>query len=85
MADLESRKARAANHNDSDLGTLTESLREARAKLVAFLETLPAEAIARSSTHPRINEPMRLIDLMQFIADHDGHHLSRMTELMGPV
>ncbi|MCK4414213.1 MAG: hypothetical protein KAY32_11760 [Candidatus Eisenbacteria sp.] len=38
--------------------------------------------IARTAIHPRLNQPMRVLDLMIFAAEHDDHHLVRITELL---
>ena len=46
------------------------------------LERLPGEAIARSAHHPRLNQPMRILDLIVFAAEHDDHHLARITEIL---
>ena len=34
--------------------------------------------------HPRLDRPMRVIDLAIFAAEHDDHHLARITELLAP-
>jgi hypothetical protein len=34
-----------------------------------------------SALHPRLKTPMRIIDLFLFVAEHDDHHLARITEL----
>jgi hypothetical protein len=31
--------------------------------------------------HPRLGTPMRLVDMMFFVAEHDDHHLATITEL----
>ena len=31
--------------------------------------------------HPRLERPMRLIDMMFFHAEHDDYHLARISEL----
>ncbi len=38
--------------------------------------------IGRSAHHPRLNRPMRILDLMVFAAEHDDHHLARISELL---
>jgi predicted short-subunit dehydrogenase-like oxidoreductase (DUF2520 family) len=35
----------------------------------------------RTSLHPRLKRPMRLIDLCFFVAEHDDHHLAIATRL----
>jgi hypothetical protein len=31
--------------------------------------------------HPRLQQPMRVVDMAFFVAEHDDHHLARMTQL----
>jgi len=41
------------------------------------------EAIASlSALHPRLQTPMRLIDHLFFIAEHDDHHLAKIGMLL---
>ena len=47
-----------------------------------MLEQLTEEQIFLSALHPRLKTPMRTIDLFLFVADHDDHHLARITELV---
>jgi len=35
----------------------------------------------RTALHPRLQQPMRVLDMAFFTAEHDDHHLARMTEL----
>ena len=80
-ADLTNRKTHEANHNAASIDTLTTSLRKARERFVTRLEGLGEEAFALSAGHPRLQQPMRLVDLCLFVAEHDDYHLARMTEL----
>jgi hypothetical protein len=32
--------------------------------------------------HPRLNQPMRVVDLLFFVAEHDDYHLARISELI---
>jgi len=36
----------------------------------------------QSSIHPRLNQPMRPIDMAQFILEHDEHHIETIKELI---
>ena len=36
----------------------------------------------RSMLHPRLQQPMRLVDHLCFVAEHDDHHLARIWELL---
>lgn len=82
-ADLTNAATDAANHNDRSIREVLERARVARARFIAELESLDAAIFARSSTHPRLGTPMRLVDMMFFVAEHDDHHLAAITELAG--
>jgi uncharacterized damage-inducible protein DinB len=79
--DLANRKTDLANHNARSLEELLHSFRHIRAQTVSVLEKLGEETIFRSALHPRLKTPMRTMDLFLFVAEHDDHHLARMTEL----
>jgi uncharacterized damage-inducible protein DinB len=79
--DLLNRKTDLANHNTKSLEELLSSFRQIRAETVSMLEKLDEEIIFRSALHPRLKMPMRTMDLFLFVAEHDDHHLARITEL----
>jgi hypothetical protein len=35
-----------------------------------------------TSVHPRLQQPMRLIDSLYFVADHDDHHIAAISALL---
>jgi hypothetical protein len=80
-ADLTNRKTHEARHNSVSIDALTESFRQMRHHLVTRLDQLNADDFAKTGNHPRLRQPMRLVDLCLFAADHDDYHLARMTEL----
>jgi hypothetical protein len=55
--------------------------RRARAGIVSTLDWLGVDALARTARHPRLGQPMTIVDLFFFVAEHDDHHLARMTSL----
>lgn len=81
-ADLENRKTREANHNAAESGALLAAFRIARTDVVNRLESTAAADMAREALHPRLKQPMRIVDLFFFVAEHDDHHLARITELL---
>jgi uncharacterized damage-inducible protein DinB len=83
-AELTNRRTHEANHNARDLTDLLRSFRAARTELVGLLTAADEAAIVRSALHPRLQTPMRLIDLAFFVAEHDDHHLATITELLPP-
>jgi uncharacterized damage-inducible protein DinB len=75
-ADLTNRKTYEAEHNEANVADLLAQFREARHSFVRQCEDAGAEFAARSALHPRLNKQMRVIDLLQFVAEHDDHHLA---------
>jgi uncharacterized damage-inducible protein DinB len=81
ITDLQNAQTTNANHNAADLQELLSRFRQIRTKTCVALEQLDEHDIFRSAHHPRLKIPMRTMDLFLFVADHDDHHLSRITEL----
>ena len=80
-ADMTNRRTEEARHNERPLPELLAEFRRERAAFVARLEAWAPEAWGRTALHPRLQTPMRVIDMVQFVAEHDDHHLAWMTEL----
>ena len=80
-ADMSNRKTHNANHNDVPVASILKAFRTARHDMVNRLESFDAEIFERSALHPRLNVPMRLVDMLFFQAEHDDYHLARISEL----
>lgn len=80
-ADLTNRTTHEANHNGASIDDLVARFHEERSRLVARLDTLANDDIVRTALHPRLKQPMRTVDLCLFVAEHDDHHLTMMTQL----
>ena len=81
-ADLGNRKTHEADHNANSIENILAEFRHERGEFVRRLDTFDAEFIARIALHPRLQLPMRVIDFAYFIAEHDDHHLARISELI---
>ncbi|HEX8651776.1 MAG TPA: DinB family protein [Pyrinomonadaceae bacterium] len=81
-ADLQNRKTYSANHNSNTIGNILASLSAERAEFVRRLDEYDEAFILRSALHPRLQTPMRVLDFAFFIAEHDDHHLARITGLI---
>ena len=81
-ADLTNRGTHDANHNATPLAELLRRFRALRLRFVSILEEADGPALSRTARHPRLGTPMRLIDIAFFTAEHDDHHLARITELL---
>ncbi len=82
-ADLTNRKTDEAYHNAHPLEPLLAEFRANRATLLKRVDELDASLFARTLPHPRLKTPMRLLDHLYFVAEHDDHHLARIWELKG--
>ncbi len=79
--DLQNKKTTEANHNAVAIEDLLKSFRQIRMQTIKMIENLNEEQIFKSALHPRLKTPMRTMDLFLFVAEHDDHHLARITEL----
>jgi DinB family protein len=84
-ADLTNRKTDEANHNARPPKQILSEFRAAREKLLKRVEELDASLFVRTLSHPRLKTPMRLVDHLYFVAEHDDHHLARIWELVNAV
>lgn len=80
-ADLKNTKTDLANHNEQNITALVNEFVKQRNITIAQLETLTEEDVFKFALHPRLKTPMRTIDLFLFVAEHDDHHLARITEI----
>ena len=85
VADPDNRKTHEANHNARALAEILTGFRTARLRLVDHVGTFAPDAFARTSLHPRLKQPMRLVDHLHFVAEHDDHHLAKIWELIDPL
>ena len=80
-ADVTNRKTWEADYNERPIADLLASFRRERERFVARLDGWDPELVSLTALHPRLKQPMRVIDMALFTAEHDDHHLARMTEL----
>jgi hypothetical protein len=81
-ADITNQKTHQARHNGRNIADLLAEFRAERAALVRKFESLGADAWSRSALHPRLRQPMRIVDIACFDAEHDDYHLGRIGELL---
>jgi len=84
FADLTNRKTDEANHNGRKLEEILAQFRTERLRLLDRLGELQPELFAKTRVHPRLKQPMRLVDHLYFVAEHDDHHLAKIWELNRP-
>jgi uncharacterized damage-inducible protein DinB len=80
--DLNNRKTDEANHNAHHRQKILADFRAARGRLLERVDELDVSLFGRAIPHPRLKTPMRLVDHLYFVAEHDDHHLARIWELL---
>jgi len=80
-ADLDNRRTHEARHNERALADLLGAFHRERRRFVERLDSWDPALISASALHPRLQQPMRIVDMAFFVAEHDDHHIARMTEL----
>ncbi len=81
VADLSNRKTHEANHNARELAGILADFRASRLRLLDRVGIFQPVDFTRSLLHPRLKQPMRLVDHWYFVAEHDDHHLARIWEI----
>lgn len=81
-ADMSNRKTHEADHNQVSIESILTSFRQRRMELIDRLEGLESKTFGATAHHPRLNVPMRLVDMLFFQAEHDDYHLARISELI---
>jgi hypothetical protein len=76
-ADIENRATKLANHRRVPVMEIMRRLTAGRGDMVRQLELLTEEEIAIVAIHPRLRKPMRVMDWIYFLAEHDDHHLAQ--------
>jgi uncharacterized damage-inducible protein DinB len=80
-ADLENRKTHEAAHNDRPISEILAEFSSVRGRIVERLAGMNSEELSRTALHPRLQQPMSVVDLCFFVAEHDDHHLRTIEEL----
>lgn len=81
-ADRENRKTYEANHNAANIEDILARFRRERMEFMRRLDAYDEAFVQRTAVHPRLKMKIRVIDLAFFIAEHDDHHLARISELI---
>ena len=80
-ADLENRATHEAAHNDRSISDILAEFSDIRLRLVERIARMTPAELARTALHPRLRQPMSVVDLCFFVAEHDDHHLRTIDEL----
>ena len=81
-ADMSNARTTAAGHNTKTMEDLLEQFSTARNKLIKKVENTDEATAMITALHPRLQIPMRLIDSLFFVAEHDDHHLAKIRSII---
>jgi hypothetical protein len=81
-ARFERRRVDGSRFNEAPLQSILADFRLARGKLVARIEGVDPGLHERRALHPRLQQRIRILDLMVFAAEHDDHHLARIGDVL---
>ena len=72
-----------ARFNQRPVEEILAAFRAARLRHVGRLEDLGPSDVGRTAFHPRLKRTVNVLDMMVFAAEHDDHHLARISQLLG--
>ncbi len=81
-ADMSNEKTKKAGHNQKTVQELLHEFSIERRTILDLIYHFDAEMLERTALHPRLNTPMRVIDSLYFVAEHDDHHISVISMLL---
>jgi uncharacterized damage-inducible protein DinB len=81
-ADLQNTKTHQAHHNEKPLASILGAFRREREAIIRRLEQLDEPDLVHTALHPRLMQSMTLVDFCHFVAEHDDHHLARISDLL---
>jgi hypothetical protein len=81
-ADMSNAKTQHANHNSKSVQELIDEFSKKREQFISRLEKLDEDIQKFKSLHPRLQTPMRPVDVAYFTAEHDDHHLADMRDIL---
>jgi uncharacterized damage-inducible protein DinB len=81
-ADMSNRATHERRHNERAVAAIVAEFRVARSRWLERLDATSDADVVRTALHPRLQRPMRLVDLCFFVAEHDDHHLAIVTRMV---
>ena len=70
------------DYSQQPVGEVLKYFRENRAKNLSKYKALRDVDLVKASSHPRLKVSMTPVDLAWFDAEHDDHHLVRISEII---
>lgn len=80
--DLNNTATSEAGFNQFSITELLRKFSEERRKTLSLLDSIIIADQTHTSLHPRMQQSMRMIDIVYFTAAHDDHHIAIIQELI---
>ena len=74
-------KTKEALHNEKTIDAILKEFYNVRSEFIDALLTFNDAELIRTALHPRLNTPMRVVDMAFFVAEHDDHHIAKIIEI----
>ena len=81
-ADMSNAATHQSNHNSKAIQEIVGEFEKERNRLVDSLERVDKRDWGKSAIHPRLNQPMRIVDIAYFTSEHDDYHIARIREII---
>lgn len=75
-------KTEKGHHNTKTIQSLLLEFNRVRNVFLFDLTSLSDKKLVATAIHPRLNVPMRVIDMAYFVAEHDDHHIAKIREIL---
>jgi uncharacterized damage-inducible protein DinB len=80
--DLNNKATSEGGFNNYRVTELLQKFAAERKVTLSLLDTINVADQEHTSLHPRMQQPMRIIDILNFTAEHDDHHTGVIRELI---
>ena len=80
--DLNNSATSEAGFNRFTIDELLQKFAAERKQTLLLLHSININDHSNTSLHPRMQQPMRIIDIAYFTAEHDDHHIGVMREII---
>jgi uncharacterized damage-inducible protein DinB len=82
LADLDNKETSEAGFNQYTITELLRKFAEERRVTLSLLDSIDVHNQSQTSMHPRLQQPMRMIDIVYFTVEHDDHHIAVVRDLI---
>jgi uncharacterized damage-inducible protein DinB len=80
--DLNNSATSDAGFNKLSITELLQRFADERKQTLSLLDSIDINNHGNTSLHPRMQQPMRIIDIAYFTAEHDDHHIEVIREII---